>query len=179
MKSRVADIVEENGFDIGDRDELIPAAGQSVGDAETIVLRRSRPLQISLDGQQPTHVWTTASTVDEALVQLSMTDTAPAAASRSSRVPLAGMVAAGRQRQDRPDSTTAASSGTVRLAAADVGTLLAAAGAPLAQRDTVVPAASAPVTDGMRIAVTRMRIEKVTRAGAAGAHRRAASRTRR
>ncbi len=161
MKSRVVDIVEEHGFDVGERDELIPAAGQSVGDAETIVLRRGRPLQISLDGQEPTHVWTTASTVDEALVQLAMTDTAPAVASRSSRVPLKGMalpvVSAKTVQLDDGGVVR-----TVRLAAASVGTLLAAAGAPLAQRDTVVPVASAPVTDGMRIAVTRTRIEKVT-----------------
>ena len=62
-----------------------------VHDADNIVLRRSRPLQISLDGHDVKQVWTTASTVDEALAQLAMTDTAPAAASRGSRVPLAGM----------------------------------------------------------------------------------------
>lgn len=161
MKSRVVDIVEEHGFDVGERDELIPAAGQSVGDAETIVLRRSRPLQISLDGREPMHVWTTASTIDEALVQLAMTDTAPAVASRSSRVPLKGMalpvVSAKTVQLDDGGVVR-----TVRLAAASVGALLEAAGAPLHQRDSVVPAASAPVTDGMRIAVTRIRIEKVT-----------------
>ena len=161
MKSRVVDIVEEHGFDVDERDELIPAAGQSVDDAATIVLRRSRPLQISLDGQEPTHVWTTASTIDEALVQLAMTDTAPAVASRSSRVPLKGMalpvVSAKTVQLDDGGVVR-----TVRLAAPNVGALLEAAGAPLQQRDTVVPAASAPVTDAMRIAVTRIRIEKVT-----------------
>ena len=62
-----------------------------VHNADKIVLRRSRPLEISLDGRDTKQVWTTASTVDEALAQLAMTDTAPAAASRGSRVPLAGM----------------------------------------------------------------------------------------
>lgn len=161
MKSRVVDIVEEHGFDVGERDELIPAAGQSVGDAQTIVLRRSRPLQISLDGQEPRHVWTTASTVDEALAQLAMTDTAPAVAPRGTRVPLKGMalpvVSAKTVQLDDGGVVR-----TVRLAAPTVGALLEAAGAPLQQRDTVVPAASMPVTDGMRIAVTRVRIEKVT-----------------
>ena len=51
---------------------------------------------------------------------------------------------------------------TVHLAAPNVGGLLAAAGAPLEQSDTVVPAASAPVIEGMQIQVTRIRIEKVT-----------------
>ena len=91
MKSRVIDIIKENGFAVGERDDLYPAADVAVHDADNIVLRRSRPLQISLDGHDAKQVWTTASTVDEALAQLAMTDTAPAAASRGSRVPLAGM----------------------------------------------------------------------------------------
>ena len=161
MKSRVADIVEESGFTVGERDELVPAAGQTVGDADTIVLRRSRPLQISLDGQDLKQVWTTASTIDEALAQLSMTDTAPAGASRNSRVPLQGM-ALGVVSAKTVQINDGGVATTVRLAAPDVGALLAAAGAPLAQRDESVPAASTPLADGMQIMVTRMRVQKVT-----------------
>ncbi|WP_225593917.1 resuscitation-promoting factor [Mycolicibacterium fortuitum] len=161
MKSRVIDVVEENGFSVGDRDDLYPAADESVHQADTIVLRRSRPLQLSLDGNDSKQVWTTASTVDEALAQLKLTDKAPAAASRGSRVPLGGMalpvVSAKNVRID--DGGTVQ---TVHLAAPNVAGLLAAAGAPLEQNDTVVPAASTPVTEGMQIQVTRMRIEKVT-----------------
>ena len=161
MKSRVADIVEESGFTVGERDELLPAAGQSVSHADTIVLRRSRPLRISLDGQDPKQVWTTASTVDEALAQLSMTDIAPEAASRGSRVPLQGMVL-GVVSAKTVQINDGGVVNTVRLAAADVGALLAATGAPLEQRDSSAPPASTPVTDGMQIMVTRMRIEKIT-----------------
>ena len=39
---------------------------------------------------------------------------------------------------------------------------LEAAGVPLQQSDTVVPVASSPVTDGMQIQVTRVRVAKVT-----------------
>ncbi len=161
MKTRVIDVVRENGFEVGERDDLFPAADESVHDSDTIVLRRSRPLQISTDGRDSREVWTTASTVDEALRQLEMTDKAPASASRGSRVPLSGMslpvvsaktvhlADAGVQR-------------TVRLAAPNVAALLEAAGAPLQQSDEVVPAASAPIVDGMQIQVNRVRIEKVT-----------------
>ena len=161
MKSRVVDIVEENGLSVGDRDEVFPAAGHIVGDAATVVLRRGRPLQISVDGQQPRQVWTTAATVHDALAELAMTDTAPVAAPRGARLPLAGMavpvVSAKTVRID--DGGVVA---TVRLAAPDVGALLAATGAPLQQRDTVDPPASAPVVEGMAIRVTRVRIEKIT-----------------
>ncbi len=161
MKSRVVDIVEENGYSVADRDDLFPAAGQTVHDADTIVLRRSRPLQISLDGQDPKQVWTTASTVDEALNQLQMTDTAPAAASRGSRLPLEGMalpVVSAKTVQINDGGVV----NTVHLAAPNVGALLAAAGVPLEQADSVVPTASSPVIAGMQIQVTRIRVEKVT-----------------
>jgi uncharacterized protein YabE (DUF348 family) len=161
MKSRVIDILKENGFDVAERDDLYPAGYERVHDADSIVLRRSRPLQISLDGKDAKQVWTTASTVDEALAQLAMTDTAPAAASRGSRVPLAGMalpvVSAKTVEVDDGGNVH-----NVHLAAANVGDLLAAAGAPLQQSDQVAPGASAPVIDGMHIQVTRNRIEKVT-----------------
>jgi uncharacterized protein YabE (DUF348 family) len=161
MKSHVIDVVKEYGFDVGERDDLYPAGDTVVHQSDTIVLRRSRPLQISLDGHNSRQVWTTASTVSEALAQLSMSDTAPAAASRGSRVPLEGMslpVVSPRTVQIDDGGVVR----TVRLAAANVAGLLEAAGAPLLQSDTVVPAASSPVVDGMQIQVTRVRVEKTT-----------------
>lgn len=161
MKSLVADVVAENGFAVGARDELIPGPAGTVRNDDTIVLRRSRPLQVSLDGREPTEVWTTAATVDEALAQLALTDTAPTAASRGSRVPLQGMalpVVSAKTVQIDDGGLLS----TVRLAAPNVGGLLAAAGVPLQQRDTVAPAATEPVVDGMAIRVTRIRLVKVT-----------------
>jgi uncharacterized protein YabE (DUF348 family) len=161
MKSRVIDVLDENGYAVGDRDDLFPGANQVVNEAETIVLRRSRPLQISLDGQDSKQVWTTASTVDDALAQLRMSDTAPAAASRGSRLPLEGMalpVVSAKTVQINDGGVVS----TVHLAAPNVAGLLAAAGVPLEQADSVVPAESSPVIAGMQIQVTRTRVEKVT-----------------
>jgi len=161
MKSRVIDVVKENGFDVGERDDLYPAADEAVHESDSIVLRRSRPLQISLDGEDSRQVWTTASTVQEALAQLQMTDKAPAAASRGSRVPLAGMslpvVSAKTVVLNDAGATR-----TLHLAAPNVAGLLEVAGVPLEQNDTVLPAGYSPVIDGMQIDVTRIRIDKVT-----------------
>lgn len=161
MKSRVIDIIQENGFTVGERDDLYPAADVRVHDAENIVLGRSRPLEISLDGQDTKKVWTTASTVDEALAQLAMTDTAPAAASRGSRVPLAGMtlpVVSAKTVQINDGGVVR----MVRLPASNVAGLLTAAGVSLRDSDQVVPSATAPIVDGMEIQVTRNRIGWVT-----------------
>ena len=139
--------VQTCALPICERDDLYPAAGERVPNAANIVLRRSRPLQISLDGQNTKQVWTTASTVDEALAQLAMTDTAPAAASRASRVPLAGMTrpVVSAKTVELDDGGAARN---VHLAAARVGDLLAGIGAPLEESDQVTPGAAAPVIDG-------------------------------
>jgi len=161
MKSRVIDVVQENGFAVGERDDLYPSGDVAVRDAGNIVLRRSRPLQISLDGRDPKQVWTTASTVDEALAQLAMNDTAPAAASRGSRVPLAGMalpVVSAKTVQINDGGAMR----TVHLAAPNVAGLLSASGAPLLESDQAVPGAASPIVEGMEIQVTRNRIQRVT-----------------
>ena len=160
MKSRVFDVVRENGFAVGDHDDLYPPANQPVHQSDTIVLRRGRPLQVSIDGQQSKQVWTTATTVDEALKQLSMSDAAPAAASRASGLPLAGMALplVSPKNVNINDGGVAS---TKRLAAPNVGLLLAAAGAPLEQEDKVVPPLSTPVTEGLQIEVTRIRTKTI------------------
>lgn len=56
MRSRVIDIIKENGFSVGERDDLYPAGDVVVHDAENIVLRRSQPLEISLDGHDAKRV---------------------------------------------------------------------------------------------------------------------------
>jgi len=161
MKSRVIDVVKENGFDVDERDDLFPAGDTPVHQSDTIVLRRSRPLEISTDGGGSEEVWTTASTVDEALSQLQMTDKAPVAASRGSRLPLDGMALP----VVSPKNVQIDDAGvlrTVRLAAPNVAALLQAAGAPLQQSDAVFPAPSTPLADGMTVKVTRVRIAKIT-----------------
>jgi resuscitation-promoting factor RpfB len=161
MKSRVIDVVLENGFTVDNHDEVYPAADQAVHQSDTIVLRRGRPLQVSVDRGQSKQVWTTASTVGEALKQLSIRDAAPAAAFRFSRVPLAGMALplVGAKKVHIDDGGVASDR---RLAAPNVGRLLAEAGAPLEQGDRVVPPAWTPVTEGMKIVVTRIRMLDVT-----------------
>jgi uncharacterized protein YabE (DUF348 family) len=160
-KSRVIDVVRENGLTVGDHDELYPAADLSVRGSDTIVLRRGRPLQVSIDGQQSKQVWTTATTVEKALTQLSMSDAAPVAASRASRLPLAGMaLPVVSPKHVHIDDGGVPS--TRRVAAPNVGRLLAAVGAPLEQQDTVVPPVSTPVTEDMQIEVNRIRTQTIT-----------------
>ena len=161
VKSQVSEVLADYGYALTDRDDVAPAKHDAVRDGDTIVLKRSRPLDISVDGQGTQQVWTTANTVNDALSQLSMTDTAPTAATRGSRLPLEGMsLAVVSAKTVRLNDGGAIS--TPRIAAPTVGTLLEATGNPLQQFDTVDPAPSTPVTADMPITVTRIRVSKVT-----------------
>jgi uncharacterized protein YabE (DUF348 family) len=157
----VADVLRDNGYAVGEHDEVSPGADQLVDASDTVVLRRARPLQVSVDGQPGRQMWTTALTVGDALKQLSMSDVAPVAASRAVHVPLTGMalpVVTPKQVHIDDAGTTS----DRRLAAPTVGRLLEAAGTPLQQSDKVSPAAATPVSAGMRIVVTRIRTHRVS-----------------
>lgn len=161
MKWRVGDILRDNGHSVGEHDEVSPNTDQSVQAADTIVLRRARPLRVSVDGQPGEQVWTTGLTVNDALGRLPMDDVAPVAASRTASVPLTGM----ELRVVTPKQDQINDGGVLherQLAAATVGQLLVAAGAPLQEADTVSPSASTPVVAGMHVVVTRIRVPKVS-----------------
>ncbi|MGH3722628.1 MAG: transglycosylase family protein [Mycobacterium sp.] len=161
VKSQVADVLSDYGYALSERDDVAPAKHDSVRDGDTIVLKRSRPLDISVDGEGGQQVWTTATTVNEALSALSMTDTAPTAATRGSRLPLEGMALAVVSAKTVQLNDGGVIS-TPRIAAPTVGKLLEASGNPLQQFDTVDPPASTPVTADMPINVTRIRVSKVS-----------------
>ncbi len=158
MSTNVDGALEDAGYPIGDKDAVAPAADASLSDGDTVVLRRAREITLTVDGQ-PQKLWTTALTVDDALKQLDVAADVHVSASRSQRLPLDGaaldvltpVVA------KLVDGANAAAD--VRIAAPTVGEFLTANGTPLEQSDTVVPAADAPLTEGLEVTVTRNRTE--------------------
>lgn len=154
MASNVDGILEDAGYSIGEKDAVAPASDASVSDGDTVVLRRAREITLTVDGQQKS-VWTTALTVEDALKQLDVAADVHVSASRSQRLPLDGaaldvLTPVVARLTDGAHATT-----DVRLAAPTVGEFLTANGTPLAAADTVVPAADAPLTEGLEITVTR------------------------
>ncbi len=115
-------------------------------------------MALTVDGQ-PTTIWTTALTVDEALKQVDVSDDFAVSASRSHRLPLERTELDVVSPKTVSVSDGGAPAAEVKLAAVTVGDLLAAKNAPLEQADSVVPAADTPVTNGLTIQVTRDRTD--------------------
>lgn len=157
----VRGVLKDAGFGVGDRDDVSPSAGSRIGDGATITLNRAREVSMIVDGQ-PSKAWTTALTVAEAIVKLNLPGDVYTSPARPTPLPLEGasLLITNPRTVELADNGSAL--GLVRLAAPTVGQLLEVQGRPLANQDSVQPTADTPLTDGMKIVVTRKYVEKRT-----------------
>ncbi len=161
MSSDVSGVLSDAGLTVGEHDALAPSAGSSVAGGDTIVLRRARPLTVTVDGTTR-EVWSTALTVDEAVQQLDLDRSGVTlSASRSQRLPLAGF-ALDVNNLRLVSITDAGVLTAVRTPATTVGELLSSRGLQLEQADTATVAAAAPITNMMRVSITRVRTKQVS-----------------
>ena len=157
----VADVLEAADLSVGEHDSLVPAAGTAVEDGDRVALRRARPLELTLDGEQRT-VWVTALSVDEALQQLDLRgEDLAVSASRSRRIPLSGLTLGVRTPQDllvAVDGQTL----PVASSAPTVAGVLDQAGVVLGELDRVTPALGEAPVAGSTVTVQRVVTETTT-----------------
>ncbi|MEU4345405.1 transglycosylase family protein [Nocardia sp. NPDC023852] len=161
MSRDVRGVLKTAGFAVSDRDKVAPALAAHIGNGATITLNRAREVDLLVDGMTQ-KVWTTGLTAGEALEQLRISSEVYVSPARTEKLPLAGAAL-----RIATPHTVALTDGLgnavdVRLAAPTVGEFLTVAGIPLIEQDSVEPVASTPLTDGLRIKVTRKRVEHRT-----------------
>jgi uncharacterized protein YabE (DUF348 family) len=158
--SSVSGALESAGLRVDDLDALAPTANSAIDDGSRIVLRRSRPLALTVDGSQH-EVWTTALTVETALQQVGMrSPDMELSADRSRRIPLEGMALVIRNAKPITLLDGGLPAKQLQSTALSVGDLLTQQGVPLHERDIVVPGRTSPVLPGMTVQVTRVRSEE-------------------
>lgn len=160
--SSVSGALQSAGLHADDKDALAPTADSEIDDGSRIVLKRGRPLDLSVDGTTR-KVWTTAHTVESALRQLGMrAESMVLSTDRTRQIPLQGMAL----EIEIPKPITLIDADQpgrqVSSTAHSVGELLAEQGVPLQGSDTSDPEASQPVLPGMTVQVTRIRTERRT-----------------
>ena len=158
--SSVSGALESAGLQVDDKDTLAPTADSKIDDGSRIVLKRGRPMVLTIDGARR-EVWTTALTVESALRQLGVRDEAMMlSVDRSLRIPLEGMAV----EASVPKLITLRDGGLppreVQSTGQSVTALLAEQGVPLQGLDTVDPEPTAPLSLGMTVEVTRIRTEE-------------------
>ena len=71
MGDTVGDVLDAEGIEIGEHDQVLPSLDESVEDGSAISVRFGRPLDMSVDGEDLTY-WTTATEVGSALTDLGL-----------------------------------------------------------------------------------------------------------
>ncbi|MGY1600992.1 ubiquitin-like domain-containing protein [Geodermatophilus sp. SYSU D00815] len=157
----VGEVLEEEGLRPAAHDVVLPAEDAEVGDGDTVVLDRARPLQLTVDGVS-SEVYVTALSVDEALDQLGYrAQDLVLSASRSERLPLEGMQLS----ITTPKEITLVADGQQRVVtttAATAGDLLAEQGIVLSETDRTSLYPTQALLDRMRLQVYRVQVSDVT-----------------
>jgi uncharacterized protein YabE (DUF348 family) len=161
MSRNVGGVLKAAGLNVNNRDLVQPALASTVGDGATITLNRAREIALSVDGK-PQTVWSTGLTAGDVLAQLRLPTDTFVSPARNEKLPLEGAALSVFSPRSVLLLDGIGQPVDVRLAAPTVGEFLDAAGIPLIEQDTVEPAATTALTDGLRITVTRKRIEEQT-----------------
>ncbi len=151
----VGDVLADEGIQVKPGDVVVPAAGSSVDDGDSITVKYARLLNLTVDGKTR-QIRTTETTVDAALLAIGLRgDGARLSASRSQTI--------GRQGLSLtivpPTAATVTADGKstpTPVAAATVGEALTQLGVRLGKADKVNPPVTTRLTSGAKIAVQRV-----------------------
>ncbi|WP_425583718.1 ubiquitin-like domain-containing protein [Streptomyces macrosporus] len=151
----VAELLADEGVTVGEHDAVSPAPGTPLSHGDRVAVRFGRPLTLTLDGRRQ-RVWTTASTVEEALRRLGVRpEGAYLSVPRDRRIDRDGLAMTVRTER----SVTFLADGrehTVRTNAATVRQALAEAGIGLRGQDTASVSLDSFPRDGQTVTVLRI-----------------------
>ena len=167
--STVGDVLDSQGISVKEGDVVVPAADTAISDGDTITVKYSRLLTLTVDGKTR-QLRTTETTVDGALLALGLRgEGARLSVSRSQTIGRQGLTLT----IVTPKAVTVTVDGkttTKTVAVATVGEALTQLGVRLAKTDKVNPPVTTRLTSGTKVVVQRVRItdKKVTESIAYG-----------
>ncbi|GAA1996637.1 DUF348 domain-containing protein [Nakamurella flavida] len=153
LSGSVAGALDSAGLTLGEHDQLAPAGATTIYDGSQITVARGRLLTLTIDGQTR-QVWTTAPTVERALVELGQDPAGlQLSANRSREIPLDGLAVHAQTLHTVTLTDRGAAAAAVTSTATTVGDLLAEQGITLAAADRVTPDVATPVSEGLTVSV--------------------------
>jgi uncharacterized protein YabE (DUF348 family) len=167
--STVGDVLDSEGIAVREGDVVVPAAGTAISDGDTITVKYTRLLTLTVDGKTRT-LRTTETTVDGALLALGLRgEGARLSVSRSQTIGRQGLTLT----VVTPKAVTVKVDGrttTKTVAVATVGEALTQFGVRLAKTDKVNPPVTTRLTSGAKVVVQRVltKDKKVTESIAHG-----------
>ncbi|HVX45664.1 MAG TPA: ubiquitin-like domain-containing protein [Mycobacteriales bacterium] len=141
---------------LGPHDAIHPGKNAALKDGSTIVIDRAHPVSVDLDGHQK-DIWTTSDSIGGVLKDLGVPEQGTFTSEPLDQ-PLKFSGNTVTVRTEKP--VTVIADGQARRVmsnAMTVGQLLDEEGITLSRTDTVAPGRNTAITDGLRIAITRIR----------------------
>lgn len=153
----VSDVLAGEGIKLQSRDVVVPSLASGVDDGDTITVRYSRPLEVSVDGVEKTY-WTTATKIETALDQLGIKHgQAALSTSRSASIDREGMALAITTPKRFLVKIGGKDARRVKVAAPTVRALLNRLHAKYDANDIVKPALAKRIKAGDKITVIHVR----------------------
>lgn len=153
--SKVADVLADEGVTTGVHDAVAPAPSDALVDGQQISVRYGRQLDVTVDGKDQ-HLWSTATTVDEAIAALGVhSANAYLSVNRDQPIGRQGLTFVIRTQRH---VNVLVDGRTIPVDTTDptVGQVLADAGVTLQGQDSASPDPSAFPVDGQTITVERI-----------------------
>ncbi len=153
----VGDVLDAQGIDVGDHDQVAPDLDETVTDGTRISVRFGRPLELTVDGDEQTY-WVTATDVAGALDQLGRAyDGAALSVSRGADISRGGLSVAVATPKRVTVKVGADKAKHKTVAALDVRHLLKKLDVKVDPDDRVKPGLGTVLRDGDEVVVTRIR----------------------
>jgi uncharacterized protein YabE (DUF348 family) len=153
----VGAVLEAEGVEIGDHDQVAPALDQEVADGTKISVRFGRPLELTVDGDTETY-WVTATDVEGALQQIGRAYSGAAlSVSRGAGIDRGGLEVEVATPKQISVKIGAGKATKTTIAALDVRHLLDQLGVDVDKDDQVKPGLGAGLDDGTKVIVTRFK----------------------
>ena len=159
--STVGDVLTHQNIKLDSHDLVAPAVNTPLQDNQKVIVRYGRLLTVTVDGKTK-EFWTTSTTVAGALSELGIrADSARLSVSRSQPLGRLGLVMS----VTTPKNVTVSVDGKKHPAvttSATVADLLAELKVSVGAQDRVTPARTTALTNGLNVAVARVRLKTVT-----------------
>ena len=154
----VADVLEQEGIEVGRHDVVAPALDTPIDDGSRIAVKFGRPLDVNLDGDRTRH-WVTATDVTTALDQLGLSVRgAELSTSRGAEISRSGLRLAIATPKRITFTVGGAKPVTEKLAVMTVGQALQEQGVKVDKDDIVVPRPSKLLDERDEVTVTRVNV---------------------
>ena len=158
MAGTVGEVLDAEGIEVGEHDQVVPSVDETVTEGSAISVRFGRPLEVTLDGEEQTY-WTTATDVGSALEDVGLrVSGADLSVSRGGSIDRGGLSLEVVTEKTLKVKIADKKLKTHKVAALTARDALTQLGVKIDKHDKIKPGGQAELEDGDKIVYTDVRV---------------------